>query len=239
MEKPQSAALSERLAGQHVFVGRQPVKIKARVTQQTDCLLFTVVQIDSVRSAFEAPLIQVVCTLLRPRFDSHSSLLWVGHVLPTNMPRRQQLPPRAAGSSLHRPCVPAATGMRCEPVNNTFFFFLSFFSKHACPPPVITLALFGLGRAANPKKPGHKWAEKKYRFYHRGASVPENDFFHHKCHTKFTLHHCITGKKYVTVKQALIGQRTDCSVMDLWKIILMFFCDALNVLFQTFFWLHW
>lgn len=38
-----------------MFVGRLPVKMEARVTQQTDCLLFTVVQIDSVRSAFEAP----------------------------------------------------------------------------------------------------------------------------------------------------------------------------------------
>lgn len=161
MEKPQSAALSERLAGQHVFVGRQPVKIKARVTEQTDCLLFTVVQIDSVRSAFEAPLIQVVCTLLRPRFDSHSSLLWVGHVLPANMPRRQQLPPGAAWVFSTPALCPSSHGHAMWASEQHLFFFFSFFSEHACPPPVITLALFGLGLAANPKKPGHKWYGRK------------------------------------------------------------------------------
>lgn len=75
MEKPQSEALSETLAGQPVFVGKLPVKIKERVNQQTDCLLFTVVQIDSVRSVFEAPPFQVVCSPQHPLFDSPSSSL--------------------------------------------------------------------------------------------------------------------------------------------------------------------
>lgn len=53
--KTQSEALSESRGGQRVFVGGLPVKMEERVNQQTDCLLFTVVQIDSVRSAFEGP----------------------------------------------------------------------------------------------------------------------------------------------------------------------------------------
>lgn len=52
--KTRAEAPFESLAGQHVFVGALPVKMQERGSQQTGCLLFTVVQIDSVRLAFEA-----------------------------------------------------------------------------------------------------------------------------------------------------------------------------------------
>lgn len=54
MEKHELKLLLKVFAGRSVFVGELPEKMQVRGSQQTGCLLFTVVEIDSVRPAFEA-----------------------------------------------------------------------------------------------------------------------------------------------------------------------------------------
>lgn len=126
-----------------MFVGRLPVKMQERGSQQTGCLLFTVVQIDSVRLAFEA------CNPGGLFFAAPASLL----ILPLSLHLRCPMPtntPGISGFLSEQWCLPSTNHMAlqlwahwCKPMNDTCFSQEWFYM------PVITPTLFGLCHKAN------------------------------------------------------------------------------------------
>lgn len=134
-KKPKLRLLFESLAGRCVFVGKLPVKMQERGSQQTGCLLFTVVQIDSVRPAFEARDPGGLFSLRRPLPSLHLPppftlplpLPWPS--VPAKHAWHQQLPLRAVVSFLYQSQASAAMGT--SPRANEQHLFLSSVAVHA------------------------------------------------------------------------------------------------------------
>lgn len=128
-----------------MFLGELPVKMQERGSQQTGCLLFTVVQIDSVRPAFEARDPGGLFSQWRPLPPYTLPSLLLRHPVPTNMPSISSFLPE------QRWRLPSANreprqlwAHRREPMSNTCF------SQAWLSMPIITPTLFGLCRVANP-----------------------------------------------------------------------------------------
>lgn len=116
----------ESLTGQHVFVGTLPVKIQERVSQQTGSPLFTVVQMGSVRLAFEAHDPGGLFSVVPPTPHTHTYTPTANLLLASTCQQSSFSGRWCLSSTNHKP-LPPLRAHRCEPMNNTCF------SEHVCP----------------------------------------------------------------------------------------------------------
>ncbi|KAK5878645.1 hypothetical protein CesoFtcFv8_024035 [Champsocephalus esox] len=103
--------------------------MQERGSQKTGCLLFTVVQIDSVRPAFEAHDPGGLFSAAPFSPPSHSSSHSLGHPVPTNMPGIGSFLPRAVVSFLHQSRASPTMGTSAQA--NEQHLFLSSMAVHA------------------------------------------------------------------------------------------------------------
>ncbi len=174
--------------------------MQERGSQQTGCLLFTVVQIDSVRPAFEARDPGGL-------FSAAPSPPSVHPPLPPPRPsrahkhaRHQQLPPRAVVSSLHQSRASAAMGTPAW-ANEQHLFLSSVavsanHNTHFIWP--LSWSQYQHVIHGHPSHERHR--QKEIWILSLGNGPSRKWLSQHKCHSKCPLHYCIIGKKYLAVK---------------------------------------